>query len=307
MATLHEEFAALDLNSPDDQVVDATMDNSQQSTPHQGICAILSSEITYQGTIRIRRSGSEGQVLLVRLLESFDDEDFYENPPFHSIYLAVLDDISFRLYYPRTLDNVMIVPPLQENMDILLRACGYMLAKKNRMYLEFRKQFAGGVFATNEPARYESAAESGTFMSEVARAELKPKSQECLKVVCEGTKLDLRLLFARYHPLSGNFELYNNESGCLGSYSKDVQDIVLWESEEALDTLYFWIKCLNAQAGTHSLGAYHPESEKNKRKRGHEDLEPEPKRGRIEPEVEDRDEVMDSDMTDGWRKLIISS
>ncbi|KAI0886157.1 uncharacterized protein GGS22DRAFT_187392 [Annulohypoxylon maeteangense] len=295
--------SAVVLDHPADQVEDADMDDSQQKIPHKSIGLILGSEITYEKSVRIRRAGRDGEVLLVRLPESLNDDCNIANPPFKSMHWVVFNETSFRNTYRSDISALKVIMlPLQENKDIILRACSYMIAKKNRMYLEFRGVYTNGIFESNEPSRFESAYKSGAFISEVARAALKPRGQRLKMIPGDSSLMSGILLLASFSVLTGELQFYHPESESYYKGKITRNDIILWESEEALDTLYVWIMRLNAHAGSFGLNAYRPESEKTKRDGDHANIGPAIKKGQTEIEAKDedkrKDEYEDDDMMD---------
>ncbi|KAI1211843.1 uncharacterized protein F4807DRAFT_458049 [Annulohypoxylon truncatum] len=284
--------SAMDIDHATDQSKDARMNESSNIT-HNPIPPILGSKITYQDVIIIRRTGFLGSLLTVKLRESRNDDNNKSRSPFKSVNWVLLSDI-FGDSYREPEPNDLIMPAFQENKDIILRAYSYLIAKKNRMYLEFRREHTNGVFETNEPARFESRYENGVFMTRAARAALKPRRQRLMmKRLRHLIMEDVSgiLLLANYHPISSELELYHPESEGLYKGNVTENDIVLWESEEALNTFYEWIKFFD-DIGPKFLRVYLPMVKKTKRVADHEHTGPDKKRERADTEAQDEDEPM---------------
>ncbi|KAI2470106.1 hypothetical protein F4781DRAFT_194910 [Annulohypoxylon bovei var. microspora] len=296
----HQSDLAIELDHATDETEDVTMnDDLQEEITYGTIRCLRSAETLIDETIIIHRCGKDGKFIWVGLIQSGKDDHGRFNPPFKSKHNVLFGNItsqgSPRLANP----SELVMLPRRENQMVILRAYGYLLAKKNRAYLEFRRDNFNGVIESNEPARIVSGYETSKFTSQVARAMLEPKARYLNMKYRIGRHLHKTfrlLLLARLND-AGDPEYYNPETGRVQQETtKD--DIVLWESDEALDLLHKWFWRINKIMHKSSPGRYRPVKKETKRKAGHGDIGPLQKKVWIKAESKPQPENEDAEMID---------
>ncbi|KAI1141185.1 hypothetical protein F5Y05DRAFT_423948 [Hypoxylon sp. FL0543] len=223
----------------EDDVVMMEADDEQYEPDDSG--TINSSEALEDGEIRVQRIGRRFTVRLLR------PEPYGLSPAgyaFESTQAVMLK--VFGCVFPS--DTVLILPN-QHNRIILRKAFSYLIAKKNMLYLEFKRRY-GLPMGVEDIDRDLYEYEETGYLIDTARTAVIQGGRSLIEFEMEdkpGSHF-LPLLFMRFDAY-GVSELYDPVEGRVqpdpimvdgDNYEEEEDAIHLWECEETLNLLHHW-------------------------------------------------------------------
>ncbi|KAI1391970.1 uncharacterized protein F4822DRAFT_110955 [Hypoxylon trugodes] len=197
--------------------------------------------------------GFLGNALGVFLLGVGKDDAKLFNPPFKSIYPVCVQGSE-----ENVCPGSLILEATRENQKLIRAAAGILLQKKNTAYFEFIKESDMDVPLASRCVvkKYETP----EFQLKVAEAQVKPAFPRILAMTYVDPVSDQRrrvngyLLLARRLRDNGHVlysEVFHSKDNV---FRVSTFDIILWESEEALDRLYDLDQEITNQLNQHSNG-----------------------------------------------------
>ncbi|KAI1098625.1 hypothetical protein F4804DRAFT_350256 [Jackrogersella minutella] len=162
--------------------------------------------------------------------------------------------------------GTLVLIAIPENLEITLRALGYLLAKKNTLYHRARAEYGNSAITSTEPHRFEWACEKKDYINKTAAAMTLNPSRQYLQLErvnylgyagCNQSVYGV-LLLAR-HDQHGVLQYYNPMTG-ITQYQAGAHDTVFMECEGAMITLWSWAKSLEVGCGVKIRNAFQVQS-----------------------------------------------